>query len=113
MEAKPEIKEISFASLKRGSRLVVEIRSGKFEILVTGKRKNGLFVKVNTKKEEFTARMPGGFTMHEGLTPGVIRVAEVDKQNCLYFENLKDAETGEKISSKMRTRAIKSISLSS
>jgi len=108
MEAK---QEISFVDLKTGSRLVVETQSGKFEILVTGKRKNSLLVKVNAEKEEFTARMPGGFTMSEGLTPGVIRVVEVDKQNCLYFENLKDAETGGKISSKMRTRPIKSISL--
>lgn len=106
METGQKITEISFVDLKRGSKLIVETGSSRFEILVTGKRKDGLCVSVKTEKEEFTARIPGGFIMYHGVTPRVIRV-----EDCLYFENLKNAETDEKISSKMRTESIKSISL--
>ena len=119
LEKEQEVKEIDFANLKRGDKLTIETLLGKtiekFKITITGKGKEGLAVNVRKKygeeEEEFTARMPGGFTMHkeEGLTPGIIKIENEEEKNCLYFENLKDAKTKEKISSSMRTTPIKKI----
>jgi len=118
MESEREVKKVNLANLKRGDRLSVETLLGEtiesFEIIITGKRKDGLRVNVKSKcgeeKKDFTARMPGGFTMNRGLT-GCIKTESDGEQNCLFFENLKDAKTKEKISSSMRTTPIQKIKL--
>jgi len=115
-----EIKEINFADLEIGDKLIIETslekEIEKFEITVIGKRKDGLLVSVKGERgqeqpEEFLARMPGGFTMHqeEGLTPGILKAETEAEKNCLYFENLKNPETQEKISSSRRTTPVKRI----
>lgn len=118
-KAEEEIKEVSFADLKRGDKLSVETLLGEtintFEITIIGKRKDGLRVIVRSEYgeevEEFTARMPGGITMHrDGLT-GYLKVEDDEEKNCLFFENLKDAKSKGKLSSAMRTTPIKKIIL--
>lgn len=114
-----EIKEINFADLKKSDILIIETLRGeiiaKFEITVIGKRKDGLLVSVKEEcgkeQEEFTARMPGGFTMHreEGLTPEILKVETEKEKSCLYFENLRNPKTKERISSSMRTTPVKKI----
>lgn len=112
-----EIKEINFADIKRGDKLMIETLSGIFEINVIGKGKDGLRVSVKRKygekQEEFTAIMPGGFTMYKekGLTQGILKIGTKEENNCLYFKNLKDIKTKEKESSSMRTTPIKKIIL--
>jgi len=118
-ETEKEIKEISFAELERGDKLSVETLLGKtinkFEIFITGKRKDGLRVIVRSEygkeTEEFTARMPGGITMHrDGLT-GYLKVEDGKEKNCLFFKNIKDVKTKERIISSIRTTPIQKIVL--
>lgn len=98
-----------------------------YKIEVIGIRKGGLRVqvvhKINNEYEEFIARTPGGYRAalsddkrealrkgrlpyELGITPGIIQQANSTVDNCLYFENLKDLLTGEKISKSRRTSVI-------
>ena len=115
-----EVKEVNFADLKRGDKLIVENLLGKNternEITITGIRKDGLRVIVKEEcgndKEEYTARMPGGFTKFTvGITPGIMKVRNEKEENCLYFENLKDIKTGERLSASHRSTPIEKIIL--
>lgn len=116
-ESKEEqtIEAIDFSSLERGDRLIIQTSSNEFEITVIGKRKDGLRVEVkqiNQRNEKvFTARLPGGFTMHgPGLTAGTIKIENKEEKNCLYFENIVYYEKGQKMNApSMRTTPISEI----
>jgi hypothetical protein len=119
MKTRKEVNKISFTELEKGDRFLVETLLGQtvqmFDITVTGKRKTGLLVKVKKilgeKIEEFTARMPGGFTMHGKRLTDYLKVESQEEKNCLFFENIKDPKTDEKICSTMRTTPILKITL--
>lgn len=120
-EDKTKITELDFSGLEIGDRIMAKTGSEEgsrdYEITVVGKRKNGLLVSVKSasgeSREEFTARIPGGFLTGEkgGLTEGVLKIADEANQNCLYFENLKNPVTKERESSKMRTTPIRELSV--
>jgi hypothetical protein len=118
-EKTEEVKEVSFTNLKRGDKLSVETVLGEttktFEITIIGKRKDGLRVIVRSdfggKIEEFTARMPGGITMNKNGLTKYLKAESAKEKNCLFFENLKDTKTEEKIGSAMRITPIKKIVL--
>ncbi len=114
-----EVKEISFVDLNRGDRLLVETLLGStietFDIIITGKRKDGLWVSVKktlgSETEEFTAVFPGVLTKVTGdLTP-CVKIATQDEVNCLFFKNLKDIRTHERICSTMTTTPIRKVTL--
>jgi len=95
------VEEIDFSSLERGDTLIIQTSFKEYEIMITGKRKDGLRVEVKEKNQRnekvFTARLPGGFTMHgPGLTAGVIKTENEEEKNCLYFENIVYYEKGQK-----------------
>jgi len=119
METKQEVNKISFTELKRGDRFLVETLLGQtidsYDITITGKRKAGLLVSVRKvfgkEVEEFTAMMPGGFVMITGNLTPYIKIATEKEQSCLFFRNIKDTKTKEKICSSMRTTPIQKIAL--
>jgi hypothetical protein len=110
-----EMKEVDFNALEKGDKLVVEILPGetdvsRYEIVVDGKTKHALRVSAKSESKdetkEFAARMLGGLTREKGTTPGLIKISGKEEDNCLYFENLKDVKTKERICRARRTAPI-------
>lgn len=128
-----EVTELSFDEIKRGDEIHVftnqypdqkEYRDVEITINVTGIRKAGLQTVLVSPRlgipQNITARMPGGFRairpdqprdFTPGVTPGVIKVATTEEENCLYFENLKQQKGQDNPgdSKAMRTAAIRRI----
>lgn len=111
-----KVEKVALVDLQRGDELFVETSFGNFQISITGKRKKGsialvtVMSEIEEEKEEFTARMPGGYTMHGvGLTRH-IKVSTDGESSCLFFQGLKDL-AGERIASSNRTAPIQAIKL--
>ena len=109
------VEEISFDELNRGDQLEVTISARTepktYKITIVGKRKNGLLVEVNYGDRNYRALMPGGFTKFgPGVTERILKVANEDEENCLYFKNAKDLKTGNR-TGRIRTSQIEKIAL--